>query len=476
MNSTPKNGRLDLLVLGLSVFLIFCLIFEQYLQLPRLVGWLGRLHPVLLHFPIVLLLVAAFLGLSGKKVPGPLLATAVVTALITAISGFFLGKEVPLKGNLLLWHQWLGAGTALLSALWYWLERIGPNREIYRKLLQVTIVAFVVITGHYGGMVTHGEDFLALPSDKDVDRPIPENPLVYGDIVARIIDSNCVSCHNANKQKGGLLMTDLNGLLKGGESGHTLVPGEPGKSEIIRRLHLPQDDEDHMPPEGESPLDENEILILERWIALGASDTLRHHQLAAGEPLSRLISEMMEPDPLEKWAGLPAVADSTLQRLSTDYLTIGRIADGSNALHINMFKAPSYDPGPILALAPISANIVQMDLSGLPVGDEEMALVAGCHNLEWLELDRTAVTDRHMAELAGLSELRSLKIYDTDISDKSVAGLKKFKNLKSLYLWKTRVSERGLESLRITNPGLSINTGIDPQTEAFFAANDSVPK
>src|SRR5680860_1744207 len=101
MTNTVKNRWADYTVLGLSVFLIFCLLFESFIELPNGVAWLGRWHPLVLHFPIVLLLIAIFLGLSGKSVPKLLLTVAVLSALVTAILGFFLGKEVPIKGCLL---------------------------------------------------------------------------------------------------------------------------------------------------------------------------------------------------------------------------------------------------------------------------------------------------------------------------------------------------------------------------------------
>ncbi|SDN14253.1 Uncharacterized membrane protein, partial [Kriegella aquimaris] len=475
-STTKKDRRVDLLIFGLSVFLVFCLIFESFLQLPDLVAWLGRWHPLILHFPIVLLLIAAFLGLTGKNVPRALLAVATVTALVTAISGFFLGKEAMEKGDLLFWHQWLGAGTALVAAVWYWLDGAGFGKTVYTKALQGLLVILVGFTGHYGGMVTHGENFLALPNEKDMDGPIPDNPLIYQHVVARILKNNCVSCHNPNKQKGELLMTNLDGLLKGGESGSTMVPGDPEKSEIIKRLHLPLADEEHMPPEGEKPLNAKEILILERWIALGASDTVRLDHLGANEPLAALIREMMVPDPMEKWAKLPKVADSTIQRLSSDYLTIGRIAGSTDALHVNMYKPPTYDPRLILDLKAISKNIVQMDLSGLPIGEKEMGLVATCENLEWLEVDRTPINDAQIQNLKNLSNLHTLKVYGTDIGDQSIAVFKNLVKLKSLYLWDTNISEVALQELRKASPVLLIDNGIDSAVQPFFVGADSIPK
>ncbi len=473
MTNTVKNRWADYTVLGLSVFLIFCLLFESFIELPNMVSWLGRWHPLILHFPIVLLLIAIFLGLTGRPVPRLLLVVAVLSTLITAVLGFFLGMDVPIKGDLLFWHQWLGGATALIAALWYGLDGIGLEKAIYTKALQVVLIGLIAFTGHYGGMVTHGEEFLAFPTEEP-DHKIPENPIVYKDVVFRILDDKCVSCHNPNKQKGELVMTSFDKLLQGGENGPILEAGKPEESEMIKRIHLPMEDEDHMPPEGKDPLQENEIAILEQWIALGASDTVRLNQLPQSEPLVSLIKEMMVPDPSEKWAKIPKVADSTLQNLASDYLTISRVASNTEALNVVIFPPPEYHPKTITDLKRIANNIVALDLSRLPIGMPEIDVIATFVNLERLELDKTPVTDAEVEKLASLEKLELLKIYDTKITDQSIPTFKKLPNLKSLYLYKTEVSENAVSSLKKEKPKLLINDGIDKETQAFFVATDSV--
>ena len=376
---------------------------------------------------------------------------------------------------MLFWHQWLGGGVALLAALWYWLEGMRLGQKLYTKILQIVLVLLVGFTGHYGGMVTHGEDFLALPTEKRQEK-IPENPLIYKDVVGRILDDKCVSCHNPNKKKGELLMTSLDGLLAGGEVGNTILPGIPEESEIIRRVHLPFEDEDHMPPEGKQPLDANEIQILERWIALGASDTLRLDHIEQEEPLVALVEGLMKPDAMERWKNLPKVADSTLKNLSSDYLTISRISGNSNALNISVFMPPEYNSKSITNLSRVADNIINLDLSGLPIGKAEIDVVATCSNLEWLEVDRTPITDKETDTLKVLSKLRTLKIYNTSITDASIPSLKKMSELQQVYLWKTKISQRGLSELKNVNPALLIDLGIDPEVQNFFTDKDSIQK
>jgi hypothetical protein len=297
-----------------------------------------------------------------------------------------------------------------------------------------------------------------LPSHKK-HGPIPENPVIYNDVVFRILDSKCTSCHNPGKRKGDLVMTSYDALLKGGETGKTVIPGDPGQSEIIRRLSLPEGHEDHMPPEGKPSMNDAEISILTRWIALGASDSIRLNHLSIAEPLAGMVKELMEPDPMAKWAGLPVLADSTIESLSTDYLTIRRIAGQTNALSINAYLPPVYNPDPVAGLARVAGNIVELDLSGLPIGTREIEMVAACSNLEWLELDRTPVTDKEFSRLNTLGKLEVLKMYQTHIGDSSVATIENLNNLRHIYIWETRLTETGFNQLKKAKPELAVNSG-----------------
>jgi hypothetical protein len=69
--------------------------------------------------------------------------------------------------------------------------------------------------------------------------------------------------------KGELRLDKKVFVMKGGESGDVISAGHPEKSEMIRRLLLPRDDEESMPPKGKT-LSEKEIATLQLWIKMGA--------------------------------------------------------------------------------------------------------------------------------------------------------------------------------------------------------------
>lgn len=470
-----KKRWADYIILGLFTFLIFCFVFENYIQLPSIVAWLGRWHPLVLHFPIVLLLLLIFLSLTKKKISHILFLIVTISTLITAISGFFLGLESPNKGDLLIKHQWLGISLAIVTTIWYWLHQYKFYNKLVLSGIKIILLFLIGFTGHFGGMITHGENFLAIPTN--TENKIPENPIIYRDIVHNILDNNCISCHNPNKKKGGLLMTNFNALLKGGESGKSIIPNNPEQSELIKRLHLPIENEKHMPPEGKTPLTNNEIKILEQWILLGASDTLKLNDLDENTPISISIKKMIRPEASNTWESLPKVTDKTIEALNTDYLTIKRIANGYDALSINCYLPPEYNPKPILDLLPIAKNIIELDLSGLPLERNEFEFLATCENLEHLELDNSTLTDAYFLKLKGLSKIKSLKVYSTKISDKSIDVLNSFENLTHLYIYNTEIDENGLKKLKVEKPSLFINKGI---SEAIYKSleleNDTISK
>jgi hypothetical protein len=94
-------------------------------------------------------------------------------------------------------------------------------------------------------------------------------PVAFDEVRA-IFEGKCLECHNPDKTKGKLLMTTREAFLKAGESGHALIGVDAEKSELVKRLTLPKDHDDIMPPKG-GPLPAAEIDVIRRWVAEGAA-------------------------------------------------------------------------------------------------------------------------------------------------------------------------------------------------------------
>ena len=86
-----------------------------------------------------------------------------------------------------------------------------------------------------------------------------EEQFVYDDIIAPMLERTCTNCHDEDKQKGKLRMDSHAALMAGGQEGPAIEPGSAEKSNIIVRIRLPEDDDEHMPPEGKPDLTDEEI-------------------------------------------------------------------------------------------------------------------------------------------------------------------------------------------------------------------------
>lgn len=103
--------------------------------------------------------------------------------------------------------------------------------------------------------------------------PAAEEALSYNFHVRPILSDRCFFCHgpDAAKQKGDLRLDQREAALRGGKSGHAaIVPGDPSKSELIRRLETTDADEKMPPADSHREVSAEEVAVLKRWVQEGA--------------------------------------------------------------------------------------------------------------------------------------------------------------------------------------------------------------
>jgi len=135
--------------------------------------WLvGKLHPMLVHFPIGLVLAAAAAELIAIHTGRPAWRTIAVANVragaamgaITVVAGWALASAPFIEHiRLLTWHRWIGvagAASAIGAALVSRWSRVPSGRSVfaYRAALFAAAV-LVAIAGHLGGTLVWGADF-----------------------------------------------------------------------------------------------------------------------------------------------------------------------------------------------------------------------------------------------------------------------------------------------------------------------------
>jgi len=277
----------SLLLLFVFIFFVSPL-FAQENTTFWLWAFLGRLHPMIVHFPIGLLVIALmmeFIGHRRKKNYHEAITVIIIfgtlSSVIAVVMGLMLAQAEDYGGWIKDIHQWTGIATMLLAG-WTSYAYIRRSRRLQVFLLTLT-VAGVTVAGHYGASLTHGEDYLTsvLPSAGEAapradfvlattNGPLSEAQVQELNLQVRtILAHSCNNCHGAAKTKGGLRLDGKEYIFEGGESGPAVVPGDPEKSELMRRIRLPNNHKEYMPAKGKG-LTKEEIAILDYWIRKGA--------------------------------------------------------------------------------------------------------------------------------------------------------------------------------------------------------------
>ncbi|MDZ7604221.1 MAG: c-type cytochrome domain-containing protein [Cyclobacteriaceae bacterium] len=452
------SNLLEYTIFSLSILLVFMVLFEKYLVVPMLFRWIGHWHPLILHFPIVLIFVTILQYWRKDKYVYWYLGVTALFALISSLSGFLLSTENVIKGNQILAHQWAGIGVSALLVSWWHFYKSLDNRVFLMRGIHSVMIVLIIFTGHVGGSITHGENFLSFQPDKAEEPVVVDNPNIYSSFVQPIFTDKCTQCHNADKSKGKLILSDYLSLAAGGESGPGLDFSDLEKSLLKHHLELPNEDEDHMPPSDEEQLTEGELMILNDWLSGGASDTLTMLGLKADSRLYTYIQNKQNSDDLGRFNHLPEVTDEKLQKLSSNYIAITRLHHGTDAVSVTVFANTTYDPSQLKSLAAISKNIVLLDLSSIAIEDQEIAFIKSCLNLEKLNLSNTALEDEALQNIGIIANLRTLNLFNTSITDASVAGLTAFPKLSELFVYGSEITDDGVVKLSKSHEKLTVFT------------------
>ncbi|MGV3661311.1 MAG: c-type cytochrome domain-containing protein [Prosthecobacter sp.] len=110
-----------------------------------------------------------------------------------------------------------------------------------------------------------------------IPAPAADDKFVFQHVILPIFEAKCNKCHGEEKQKGELRLDTFEWTMKGGENSadKNIVPGKPDESVTFQLISSPEDDSEHMPPEGKDQLTAEETALIKWWIEQGASSTLK---------------------------------------------------------------------------------------------------------------------------------------------------------------------------------------------------------
>jgi len=446
--------------LGLAITLT---IGGENLLLPDWVEVIGRSHPLILHFPIVLLLFGLmFFWIPNLKEKPEIKEFGEVSFLIgcnfagiTVMAGLILAQE-DYEGASLEWHKWGGLAVYGLSVLLYFFR----NQPIkLSKSLSAIIAVGVLLTGHWGADLTHGENFLLAPILKEDQETLALNEAeVFRDVVQPILQSKCLSCHKEGKIKGELRMDLIEHIKKGGKSGPFVVSGDFENSLLVTRINLPLEEKKHMPPKNKIQLTEDEKTILLDWVYNGASFNQKLEEVDHQTELFQLASQKFNT---EETYGFKSADPESILELNNFFREITPLYPESPALVVSYFGISAFDPSSLNELKEIGEQVVQLNLNKMPLNGVSFGFLSNFPNLRELQANFTDLTSEEVSEISKLQSLTSLAISGNEIDENSLRSLAQMKGLQKLFLWQTGLNELEKEQLRKDLPETQIEYGFD---------------
>ena len=136
-------------------------------MLLSITEFIGRFHPLFVHLPIGILLLALLLQWLSQKekytishsVLVIIWSIGIISAIVSCITGYLLSLKGEYDATTVNLHMWMGIAVAVVSLL------IGIKVYYKRldKVFKIAAVALLIListTGHFGGSLTHGDDYL----------------------------------------------------------------------------------------------------------------------------------------------------------------------------------------------------------------------------------------------------------------------------------------------------------------------------
>ena len=468
----------------MNVFLIFLLLMED--RIGNLSPWMqaaGRLHPMVLHFPIALWIVAlAFEWMGKKDAVHPawnyriefLLSFTAVTAAAAAVFGLLLYTSGAYEnGSQLQWHKWLGATVSFLALGLVWLRK---SFTVVYKISLIAGVVVVMIAGHLGAGITHGNDFLTAPF-KSKREPLADiqKAQLFRDIIQPILDEKCTGCHNPNKAKGGLQLISQAAIMKGGEDGAVIIPGHPDSSMFYNYLLLPLFDEKHMPPEGKPQPDQEEIALIHWWIVNGADFKNQVSAVKTPDSIRNIIQQKYgQASPLDG-INIAFASPETIKELNTTGRNVRQISADKPYIDVFLGSRKEITPGEWQELNAIKNQIVSIDCSHSTIGKDAIGIIAGFPHLQKLHLQHTDVTSEQLSALKQLSYLEYINVSGSAVTVEALDQLRSFKNLRKVYLYESNIPADSIRNFATANKQLRVGYTPDLSSDSAFAGRLSEP-
>ena len=393
---------------------------------------------------------------TDRKILNFTYAIGLLCAALSCVTGYLLFQNGDYPSEMVNNHKWAGIITAVLCALSYWYSRNENQKMVLASTLFLALG--IGITGHLGGSITHGEDFLAFGAiaEDEVTGPIysfesPEEAEIYNDIIAPLLEAKCVSCHGSSKVKGKLRMDSPETLLAGGKSRKKILGDGVSSSEMVRRIKLRPSDDKHMPPKKKTQITEDELDFIKWWIQNGASFDAKVGDISDHQGIVEILKKMVADQgnaslgqailssylPDVSISSPPAQLVNNLKKSNVVVLSAG---DDSPFLEINLVNIETPSAELLSNLESLAPHITRLKLSDLALNNEQTSILLKMDNIVRLYLDGNSIGDEAMVNLKNKKHLKYLNLNNTGVTNNGLQQLDSMPSDAKIYAYNTGIT------------------------------------
>ncbi len=264
------------------------------------------------------------------------------------------------------------------------------------------------------------------------------------------------------KKKGELRMDNVEYLLKGGEDGKIVLPGNADSSEMIKRLLLPISHKKHMPPKQKSQFTTDQVELLHWWVATGASFDKKINELAQPEKIKPILAALQngaEKDVIIPEIPVEPANEKNIEALREKGISVLPVAANSNYLMANFVNAPDIKNDELKLLLTLKKQLIWLKMNYANIDDSALDVIRECDKLQILQLSHTNITDKGLAALGNLKNLQSLNVTGTKITSTGLLQLKSLSQLKQVYLYKTAIDRTEWPQIKSAFPNTYLDSG-----------------
>ena len=385
-----------------------------------------------------------------------------ISGVFSIIFGILLAEEGSYNEQTLFFHRWLGVATTILSFIGWW-----SKNNFKKNIFTLTLIFLgisLVLTGHLGGTLTHGPNYLKILNYRKSDTTLNNIPgnldsiIVYKNIIQPIFKTNCYQCHNSQKTNGGFDLT----LLERKNNTNIINPTSKKnilENKIFLRTTLPKSHEKFMPKDGEQ-LTFGEISLIRWWIEDGSKLNKMLKDYKITEDIKFILKRDYKINYIKQSFIESLKVDSVnaekLDSLNSLGWEISSLSQKNNLLEVSVFNGYQIQPNQLNELLEIKDNITWLNLGNQNLTDDDLYLISKFKNLTRLRIENNSISDLGIEYLIALPNLLSLNVINTSITDKSINHIKNLNSLQKIFIWKTNISQSAIEELKSIQVKLTI--------------------